>query len=150
MPLPLKKPLLLISVIALIFIIVLIIYAAHMPNTSKEKGEPEQHKSLYQQQADKICLMLNQAVQYYKSRDLKKAYTVSENAYWNVYDNILEIKYRPYATPATIFSVEGEFHATSDLMKKPVTSQNLDAVNKKVKALCAEVNKQAHELEHYH
>ena len=146
----LKKPLLLISAIALIFIIILIIYAARMPNAPKGKGKPEQHKSLYQQQADKICLMLNQAVQHYKAGNIKKAYTVSENAYWNVYDNILEIKYRPYATPATIFTVEGEFHATSDLMKKPLTSQNLDAVNKKVKALCAEVNKQAHELEHYH
>ena len=52
--------------------------------------------------------MLNQTLGLYQNKEIKKAYETAENAYWNVYDNVLEIKYRSYATPAYIFSVESE------------------------------------------
>lgn len=144
-----NKSLALIIIIALACVIMLLAYGAHMSDALRGSKKVDSHASLYQKQADKICLMLDQAMQYYKKGNTEKAYSLSEDAYWNVYDNILEIKYRPYATPAHIFSVESQFHAISDLMHKPITSKNLKVLNKKITTLCSEVNKQADELEYH-
>lgn len=144
-----KKILLFISIIVIAFILIILLFAS-MFQPTKDQTHNSGQKSLYQQQADKICTMLHQAMRRYLAADAKQAYNISENAYWDVYDNILEIKYRPYVTPAYIFSVEGKFHAISDLMKAPVTDKNKQAIRTKIKTLCIEVNRQAHELEKHH
>ena len=99
--------------------------------------------NLYQKQADKICKMLDNAFTLYKGKQSKKAYDLAESAYWDVYDNVLEIKYRSYATPAYIFGVEGKFHAASTLMTVPITAKNTADISTQIKALCTEVNAEA-------
>lgn len=126
-----------------IAVILIILLALGFWHSSKNNMKITGSENLYQKQADKICMMLNQALSLYQKKAIKKAYETAENAYWNVYDNVLEIKYRSYATPAYIFSVESEFHATSTLMTAPVTDKKIQAIKTKVKWLCAEVNKEA-------
>ncbi len=126
-----------------IAVVLLILLALGVWRSNQNSPKTKSTTNLYQKQADKICSMLHQALMLYQNKNIKKAYNIAENAYWNVYDNVLEIKYRSYATPAYIFSVESEFHAISTLMTAPVTHKKIQAIQKKSKALCAEVNKEA-------
>lgn len=126
-----------------IAVVLIILLALGVWHTNRNSPKMTGAENLYQKQADKICAMLHQALTFYQNKEIKKAYNTAENAYWNVYDNVLEIKYRSYATPAYIFSVESEFHAISALMTAPVTDKKIQAIQKKNKALCAEVNKEA-------
>lgn len=137
-----KKSLIFIS-IAVILIILLVLGVWH---SSKNIMKVTSSENLYQKQADKVCTMLHQALSLYQNKAIQKAYETAENAYWNVYDNVLEIKYRSYATPAYIFSVESEFHAISALITAPVTNKKVQAIKTKIKGLCAEVNKEAEYL----
>ena len=99
--------------------------------------------SLYQAQARKICNMLYSSIKAYKAGNYDKAFTTSNSAYWDVYDNILEIKFRPDATPAKIFSVEDQFHDLSAQLKSKKNLVHLKDINKKANKLCKEVTSES-------
>ena len=119
--------------------ILCMVIASHIQPNLKDKPS---NMSLYQSQAKKICTMLDNSYAILKKGQPKQAYTISENAYWDVYDNILEIKYRPDATPAYIFGVEGQFHELSAQIKLNNPNQ-LPDIHHRIKNLCLEVNKEA-------
>lgn len=104
--------------------------------------------NLYYAQADKVCSMLKQSVALYQTNKLTQAHALAEGAYWDVYDNILEIKYRPYVSPGDLFGVEEQFHQFSNLILQ--TDSNVQQVNKSMQTLCDEVNKQAKFLTEKH
>lgn len=131
----------LLAIFLLLLIVFFVIRPGHLNNQPSTSSV-----NLYQQQANKICQMLDRARVLYQNNHAKEAYDLAENSYWNVYDNILEIKYRSYATPAYIFAVENAFHQVSTLMTQPLTPANTKEITKRNKALCAEVNKEAHYL----
>jgi len=141
------KKILCVSVVVLVLILCAIFFLDNKTNQVSSNGSLKPSISIYSKQANKICGMLQQASKLYQSGQLEKAYILSENSYWDGYDSFLEIKYRPYATPAYIFSVENQFHETSKLMKKPVTISNKKSVTNAVQSLCTEVNKEATYLE---
>ena len=131
-----KKSLLIIVLAILLIGLLLLGILRSGTHTNKTTTEV----NLYQKQANKICKMLDDAFTLYKNKQSKKAYTLAESAYWDVYDNVLEIKYRSYATPAYIFGVEGKFHAASTALAAPISAKNTAAITTQIKALCTEVN----------
>ncbi|WP_440682345.1 hypothetical protein [Cysteiniphilum halobium] len=116
-------------------------------STSKSKSSQKSAVNFYQKQADKICTLLEKSVKLYESQQIKEASKLSDNTYWQIYDNVLEIKYRPYVSPQYIFSVESKFHDLTESMTSPVTPKKIKLIRKKAESLCAEVNKEAKELE---
>jgi len=135
---------LLLCVIVVIFLAALLAIGILHPKAKHGKAITE--VNLYQKQADTICAMLNNAFKLYQHGHPKKAYGLAENTYWEVYDNVLEIKYRAYVTPAYIFAVEGKFHEVSASMNKPVTAKHSTVILQQIKALCTEVNTEANYL----
>lgn len=101
---------------------------------------------LYQKQANKICKMLDDATTLYQGGKIDKAKKIASNAYWQVYDDILEIKYRSQVSPSRIFAIENTFHAIPKMMTKPVTNTKVSQIAAHAKQLCQEVNKEAHQL----
>jgi len=87
--------------------------------------------------------MLEKSIQLYQSKQVKQASHLSDSAYWDVYDNILEIKYRSYVTPRYIFNVENKFHQLSASITQPITTKKIALSQKKANLLCIEVNKEA-------
>ncbi|ODN43943.1 hypothetical protein [Piscirickettsia litoralis] len=107
--------------------------------TAAYAGEP----TLYYDQANKVCQMLDKSVKLYQEKKIKEAYNISESAYWDVYDSIMEIKYRPYVSPAEIFRIEDDFHNLSLLITPPPTPQKIAKLRTAVKNMCDEVQKEA-------
>ncbi|WP_119328787.1 hypothetical protein [Cysteiniphilum halobium] len=165
-----KKIYICIILIIIIFGIMIILHqkSKHLPNTStssptqssasvqkskdlttlsKSKSSQKSAVNFYQKQADKICTLLEKSVKLYESQQIKEASKLSDNTYWQIYDNVLEIKYRPYVSPQYIFSVESKFHDLTESMTSPVTPKKIKLIRKKAESLCAEVNKEAKELE---
>lgn len=99
--------------------------------------------SLFQQQVQKICGMLNNAEILYSKSKFKQAHALSETAYWDVYDNILEIKYRSYGTPAEIFAVENQFHNYSSMLKAPLSIEKQKRITLARVSICKTIKKQA-------
>lgn len=119
--------------------------AAHAQSLS-QSAPAALPSNLYTDQARIICQRLQQALQSYQHGKGQVAYQQVEDSYWNVYDNILEIKYRSYATPALIFSVENNFHDLSHAMQQiaePPTAVQSKQVKQQVFALCHEVQKES-------
>ena len=96
-------------------------------NNGKLQINNEKNISIYTIQSNKICKNLDKAIKYYKKKNYDKAYNLVDDSYWNIYDNILEIKYRSYATPAKIFTVEKMFHSLAENMKKPISKDQLES-----------------------
>tara|TARA_Y100000815_G_C13342930_1_gene500784 strand:- start:2883 stop:3326 length:444 start_codon:yes stop_codon:yes gene_type:complete len=128
-------------VIGLVLLCIAIGLVFILKNNTSVNINGSQETSLYHDQAVKICQLLNKSVALYQAKQFKQAHTVAENAYWNVYDNILEIKYRPYVTPEKIFNVEEQFHQFSNTVLG--ASDAKQSVTQQAKNLCEEVNKQA-------
>lgn len=106
--------------------------------------------NLYQKQANAVCHALTTSFTYYQQKKTSLASKWAEKAYWDIYDSILEISYRPYTSPAHIFSVENDFHQFETLATKSFTNANqqtLAALNKKI---CQEVHEQATLLTTHH
>ncbi|MED7789438.1 hypothetical protein [Francisella sp. 19X1-34] len=139
-----KKIIIPVSIIIIIAIIVIVLGA--LSTTTKKSDHSivnKSSKSLYDRQAEKICSMLEQASELYKNNNSAKAVKVSDSAYWDVYDNIMEIKYRSYTSPADIFSIENSFHGYSDMLKQPVSKAQLARINKARANICKELDKEA-------
>lgn len=123
-----------------IFSVALIAAAIEFTHT-KTNNKKGSTTNIFSSQAQSVCFMLDKADKLYKSKKYKRAFTVAEASYWDNYDNFLEIKYRPYATPAEIFSVENEFHDLSDKIdKEKEKTQNIHIMAEK---LCREIKNQA-------
>jgi hypothetical protein len=121
---------------------------SHINKTKTTQATAIKH-SLYQKQSAKICGMLTSAVDLYTKTQHKKAYDLAESAYWDVYDNILEIKYRSYGTPQEIFSVENNFHAFSKSLKIANSDAHLKKINSAKTDLCKTIKKQADILDQH-
>ena len=99
--------------------------------------------SLYSSQSEKICKMLNSALSKYKLGNSDLAYSLADSAYWDVYDNLLEIKYRSFGTPAEIFATENKFHSISSAMQTKFTGDRYNASKNNIQQLCSIIKKQA-------
>ncbi|WP_150466278.1 hypothetical protein [Francisella sp. SYW-9] len=133
--------------LCIIIILAIIVIVLGSLNTTTKKSDSSTvgstSKSLYDRQVEKICSMLEQAGVLYQNNNSAKAVKVSDSAYWDVYDNIMEIKYRSYTSPADIFSIENSFHGYSDMLKQPVSKNQLAKINKARLDICKELNKEA-------
>ena len=99
--------------------------------------------SLYTSQSNKICAMLNSALSKYQSGDSDAASSIASSAYWDVYDNLLEIKYRSFGTPAEIFSTENKFHSISSELQTKFTNDRYNSSKNNIQQLCSIIKKQA-------
>ena len=117
---------------------------------TQKNSPPNRHtnpqQSVYMQQAHTICKQLTLADHLYTSHQPKKAFSTVENAYWNIYDNILEIQERSYQSPAFIFEVEQQFHHMSHLVQQPRTQHQDTIVLSASQSLCHEVIHEAQSL----
>ena len=125
-------------ILIIIFIIILIIFSSRDGDKKNQKKVTD-HLSIYSSQAEKICKDLNKSLDLYKNNSYEKASKLVEDSYWNIYDNILEIQYRSYATPSQIFQIEENFHELSKNMKIPYSTKQFDANKSKVLSLCKEM-----------
>lgn len=132
----------------LMLLVLAVLWISHQQTSSHKPSATKQLTSIYSKQANLICKQLNQAQAHYEQGHAKKAHQLAEDAYWNIYDNILEIKYRSYATPATIFSVEQSFHQLSDLFEKPYSAEQIIMIKQSVTSICKNMHQQAKLLNH--
>ncbi|QIW10023.1 hypothetical protein [Francisella sp. LA112445] len=137
-----RKIILPISIIIILAIVVIVLGALNT-TTKKSDSTVISKRSLYDRQTEKICSMLQQASALYQNNNSIKAVKVSDSAYWDVYDNIMEIKYRSYTSPADIFSIENSFHGYSDMLKQPASKNQLVKINKARLDICKELSKEA-------
>lgn len=133
--------------IVLIILLAIIVIAIGVISSTNKKssivGNQHISQSLYDKQAVKICTMLKQASVLYQNGNSNKAVKISDSAYWDVYDNIMEIKYRSYTSPSDIFSIENSFHGYSDMLQKPFSSEQFKKINKAREEICKEMHKEA-------
>ncbi|MED7820098.1 MULTISPECIES: hypothetical protein [unclassified Francisella] len=135
-------PIVLIILLAIIVVVVGVVSSTNKQSSSSN-SQKKLSKSLYDKQAKKICLMLKQASVRYKDNNSVEAVKISDSAYWDVYDNIMEIKYRSYTSPSDIFSIENSFHGYSDMLQKPFSSEQFKKINKVREEICKEMHKEA-------
>ena len=111
-----------------------------------DQSERKEHLSFFDHQALLVCHKLHDSEQLYHASHFKEASQVAEAAYWNIYDNVLEIKYRSYATPGKIFSVENSFHQLSSDESHAGSANN---IANEVQSICQEVKKESAILNHH-
>lgn len=134
---------LLLIVISIFIIATAIILILPPQNKKSTSTSVKNNGSLYDQQANKICSMLTKASELYKTKKYEEAAKTSDSAYWDVYDNIMEIKYRSFASPSDIFEVENKFHAYTDKLRIPYTPQNMSQIIRHKNMICDEMQKEA-------
>lgn len=100
-------------------------------------------KSIYSQKAKQICNMMEQSYDLLNKGEIQKAHDIASSAYWDVYDAVIEIKYRSYASPSQLFEVEQQFHSLAALIAKPMDDTKKAQIKKKMDGICKEVNKEA-------
>lgn len=133
------KKFLILTACVIIIAVAIIILIPQDGNNNKIQNKG----SLYDQQAHKICTMLTTASNLYKAKKYEEAAKTSDSAYWDVYDNIMEIKYRSFASPGDIFEVENKFHSYTSKLRSPYTSQSMSQIIKHRDILCNEMYKEA-------
>ena len=107
-----------------------------------EGGKPNSN-SIYSQKAKQICNMMEQSYELINKGEIQKAHDIASSAYWDVYDAVIEIKYRSYASPSQLFEVEQQFHSLAALIEKPMNDNKKAQIKKKMDGICKEVNKEA-------
>ena len=108
-------------------------YSVSLPLFKKDilklRSKTRSSSSIFTDQANIITSKLFCALEGYKGGHGESAHDIVEDAYWNTYDNILEIKYRSFVSPAKIFSVENEFHTLSHQMSLASKNTGRSGVN---------------------
>ncbi|MCL9781845.1 hypothetical protein M9194_10440 [Vibrio sp. S4M6] len=153
--------------IVLFFVVLLVIFAvasffimhgnkksnlSNQPSNQQEISKTSQtHKvndndSIYTQKAKQICNMMDQSYALLENGKVKEAKSIASSAYWDVYDGVIEIKYRSYASPAQIYDVEQKFHTLANLIEPPVSKQEEQKIKSKMDDVCNEVIREANLL----
>ena len=154
-----KKLLILFGTLIAIFLVAsAIIYFGSSPTNNSATNETKAEKtsdkttveggksnsnSIYSQKAKQICNMMEQSYELLNKGDIQKSHDIASSAYWDVYDAVIEIKYRSYASPSQLFEVEQQFHSLAALIEKPMNDNKTAQIKKKMDGICKEVNKEA-------
>ncbi|MGF1742278.1 hypothetical protein L4C34_14555 [Vibrio profundum] len=104
---------------------------------------PHSTDSIYTQKAKQICNMMVQSYALLGKGKVEDAQSMSSNAYWDIYDGVIEIKYRSYASPSEIYDVEQKFHTLTNLITNPMTQEKEVRIKKKMDDVCSEVMREA-------
>lgn len=89
---------------------------------------------------------MDQSYALLENGKVKEAKSIASSAYWDVYDGVIEIKYRSYASPAQIYDVEQKFHTLANLIEPPVSKQKEQTIKSKMDDVCNEVIREANLL----
>ena len=154
-----KKLLILFGTLIAIFLVAsAIIYFGSSPTNNSATNETKAEKtsdkttvedgksnsnSIYSQKAKQICNMMEQSYELLNKGDIQKSHDIASSAYWDVYDAVIEIKYRSYASPSQLFEVEQQFHSLAALIEKPMNDDKKAQIKNKMDGICKEVNEEA-------
>ena len=154
-----KKLLILFGTLIAIFLVAsAIIYFGSSPTNNSATNETKAEKtsdkptvedgksnsnSIYSQKAKQICNMMEQSYELLNKGEIQKSHDIASSAYWDVYDAVIEIKYRSYASPSQLFEVEQQFHSLAALIEKPMNDDKKAEIKKKMDGICKEVNEEA-------
>ena len=154
-----KKLLILFGTLIAIFLVTsAIIYFGSSPTNNNATSETKVEKtlekptveggisnsnSIYSQKAKQICNMMEQSYELINKGEIQKAHDIASSSYWDVYDAVIEIQYRSYASPSQLFEVEQQFHSLAALIEKPMNDNKKAQIKKKMDGICKEVNEEA-------
>ena len=130
---------LLLCVISVFTLAILLFFIKGLSGSVSNKKTSE---TIYTRQASQICMDLNRAHSLFKQGKNREAYQLSQQAYWQKYDNLIEIKYRSYGTPQEIFETENSFHEISQLIATKNMGKSRQ-IKRKINNLCKIIKKQA-------